>query len=230
MMAYFDLIQKQQCWVLTSSGWFIVLISLIAIVILIAITIYPFLAMNRPLYGDILVVEGWIPDYLLEKAIVEFKTNNYQRLITTGGPLGKGAYLSEYKTYAELTATTLKKLGVSEEVIVSIPTPLVNTDRTYATAIAVKKWLLASNLSIKSLDIYSVGVHARRSRLLFNKALGDKVTVGVIAVESEAYDPQRWWKSSHGTRVIVGETIAYIYARFFFYPSPFEQDFTDYKD
>jgi hypothetical protein len=229
-MAYFDLIQKKQCWVLTSSGWFIVLISIIAIVILIVITIYPFLAMNRPLYGDILVVEGWIPDYALEKAIVEFKTNNYQRLITTGGPLNKGSYLSKYKTHAELTATLLKKLGLSEEVIVSIPTPLVNTDRTYATAIAVKKWLLASNLSIKSLDIYSVGVHARRSRLLFKKALGDKVTVGVIAVESEGYDPQCWWKSSNGVRAVFGETIAYIYARFFFYPSPFEQDLTDYKD
>ena len=188
--------------------------------ILIVMTIYHFLAVNRPLYGDILVVEGWIPDYLLEKVIIEFNKNNYQRLITTGGPLYKGSYLLEYESYAELTAISLKKLGISEDVIVSIPTLLVNTDRTYATAIAVKKWLLKSNLSVKSLDIYSVGVHARRSWLLFKKALGDEIAVGVIAVESEAYDPQRWWKTSNGIRAILGETIAYIYARFFFYPKP----------
>jgi len=36
---------------------------------------------------SVLVIEGWIPDYALKEAVQEFNTHNYQRLITTGGPL-----------------------------------------------------------------------------------------------------------------------------------------------
>ncbi len=218
-MAYFGFIKQKQCWVLTIRSWFIIFIIIAALVILTVIYVHPFLAMNRPVHGDLLVVEGWVPDYVLEQAIVEFNANNYQLLITTGGPLEKGVYLSEYKTYAELAAATLIKLGLSENLVVSVPAKQVNRDRTYASAVALKKWLLKSHLSIKSLDICSVGTHARRSWLLYERALGDTVTVGVIAVESEEYEPQRWWKFSDGVRKVIGEMIAYFYARFVFHPS-----------
>jgi hypothetical protein len=69
-----------------------------------------------------------------------------------------------------------------------------------------------------SVDIVSIGPHARRSRLLYQKALGDKVKVGVIAIEDKRFDPDHWWQSSVGVRSVMGETIAYLYARFFFWP------------
>ena len=64
-----------------------------------------------------------------------------------------------------------------------------------------------------------MGPHARRTRLLFQEAFGSKVAVGVIAVPDDAYDPRHWWRSSEGVRDVVGEAIAYVYARFFFYPA-----------
>jgi hypothetical protein len=41
----------------------------------------------------------------------------------------------------------------------------------------------------------------------------------VIAVSNPDYDPKDWWRYSDGVREVIGETIAYIYARCFFYPS-----------
>ena len=55
--------------------------------------------------------------------------------------------------------------------------------------------------------------------LLYQKALGKNVTVGIIAVSNPDYDPKDWWRYSDGVREVIGESLAYIYARFFFYPS-----------
>jgi hypothetical protein len=67
-------------------------------------------------------------------------------------------------------------------------------------------------------NLISVGPHARRSRLLFEKAFGREVRVGIIALESQDYDPQHWWRSSMGVRVVTDELIAYSYARLLFHP------------
>ena len=219
IVTYLGLVEQKTGWVLTGRGWLIILVTAALLIVLAITFLYSFLTMNRPVSdGEILIVGGWIPDYLLEQVITEFKTHNYQLLITTGGPLSKGSYLSEYGNYADLTAAILKKMGVNEKVLVSVPTPPVKTDRTYAAALAVNKWLLNNDRSVKSLNIFSVGPHARRSWLLGKLAFGETVEVGVIAVASTEYDPNKWWKSSSGVRTVIGETIAYVYAKFFFYP------------
>ncbi len=69
-----------------------------------------------------------------------------------------------------------------------------------------------------SLNLMTMSDHSRRSRLLFRKALGRDYHVGIISIESQDYDPNRWWKSSEGVRTVVGEIIAYGYARFLFWP------------
>ena len=136
-----------------------------------------------------------------------------------GGPLPKGHCLAEYGSYAELAAATLKKLGLDEDKIRAVPVCGVKKDRTYASAMALKKWLLDSGLNVKAINIISHGCHARRTWLLFEKAFDeDKVEVGIITEPNRNYDPKRWWTSSEGVRTVIGQAIAYIYARVFFYP------------
>ena len=72
---------------------------------------------------------------------------------------------------------------------------------------------------MSSFDIVTQGPHARRSRLLYEKAFGGDVEVGVIATEDPKYDPAHWWRSSEGVREVMSEAIAYGYARLFFHPS-----------
>jgi len=43
--------------------------------------------------------------------------------------------------------------------------------------------------------------------------------VCVIAVPVRTFDPEHWWRSSQGFRLVTGELLAYTYARLFFHPS-----------
>ncbi len=209
------LIKRQEMWTLTAQGWAIA-IALIAYLMFFIIThLHSFLAVTSPIKSaEVLIVEGWLPDYAIEEALTEFKRGSYRQIITTGGTLGKGTYLTGYKNFADVSAATFIKLGLESEKVVSVPTPFVVKDRSYASAVEFHRWLSNSNLKIEAINIFSLDVHARRSWFLFKKILTPHIKVGVIAAETQDYDPSKWWGSSQGVREILDETIAYIYARF----------------
>jgi len=207
------LVQLQQKWVLTFQGWLVLLLCIAALLLFCVTHIHPFLALSAPIKADILVVEGWIQDHAIEKAIAEFEQGNYQKLITTGVPLSKGYHLSEYNNFAELTAATLITLGFDQDKLVVVAAPKVKKDRTAASAVALRQWISASNLSIKSINLYTEDAHARRSWLIYKQELAPDIEVGVIAINSIDYDPKHWWRYSAGVRQIISELIAYLYAR-----------------
>ncbi|MEH2054847.1 MAG: YdcF family protein [Nostoc sp.] len=209
------LIKRQEMWTLTTHGWTIA-IALIAYLIFFTIThVHSFLAVTSPIKSaQVLVVEGWLPDYAIEKALTEFKIGSYRQIITTGGTLGKGSYLIGYKDFAEVSAATFIKLGLEAEKVIAVPTPFVIKDRSYASAAEFYRWLSNSNLQIESINLFSLDVHARRSWFLFRKILTPHIKVGVIAATTQDYNPSKWWGSSEGVRTILDEGIAYIYARF----------------
>ncbi len=199
---------------LTVQGWLVTLVCVAAFMLFLLTHIQPFLAPTSPIKADILVVEGWIPDYALKNAIAEFKTGGYQKLVTTGVPVELGYYLIQYKNLAELAAATLIALGFDQDKLVAVPAPEVIRDRTVASAVALRQWIADSDLKVESINLYTFDVHARRSWLIFKQALAPEIKVGVIVVENQKYDPKQWWIYSEGVRRIISETIAYIYARF----------------
>lgn len=207
-----QLIRRQESWVFTAQGWGLAIAFAISLVIFAITHIHPFLTVTSPIKADVLVVEGWIPDYALKQALTEFNNGSYHQIVTTGVPLPTGFYLSEYKNYAELSAATLQALGLEKQKLVAVPAPNVIKDRTKASAIAFRQWLLNSN-ERTTINLFTFDAHARRSWLLFKQILAP-IQVGVIAVESQDYDSSKWWSSSEGVRETISETIAYIYARF----------------
>lgn len=217
-MTHWGLLKRKQTWIITWQGWMLILVLLVASLFVVARQIHPFLATNSPTHGQILIVEGWVPYSTLEQAISLFNDYHYQLIVTTGGPRDEGYCLPEYSTDADLYAALLRQLGVKQSQIVSVPTRPVRTDRTYASAVAVRDWLKQTNRPIDSLDVFSLGVHARRSQWLFQRAIGDNIVVGVIAASSEEYDADNWWNWSSGVRSVVDELVAYLYARFLFTP------------
>ncbi len=212
------LLGRRQCLVPTLRGWLLLALSLAALVILVARTLYPFLAVTDPVPGGVLVVEGWVPDYMLKEALAEYKRDHYAKLFVTGIPLTQGAPLSEYQDYARLGTATLLKFGLTTNDVQAVPTGLTRRDRTYATALSLKSWWREHKMTPTKVNLVTGGPHARRSRLLFEKALGQGVTVGVIAVPANDYDERHWWNSSQGVRIVTGEALAYAYARLLFYP------------
>ncbi len=212
------LLRRRQCLVPTLRGWVLLALSFAALLLFAAREVRPFLAVTDPVPGGVLVVEGWVPDYMLEAAIAEFRRNHYTKLFVTGIPLEQGAPLSEYTNFAYLGAASLVKLGLSTNDVQAVPTGLARRDRTYNSALSLKHWWREHGLAPTRVNLITGGPHARRSRLLFEKALGKGVTVGVIALGDREYDERHWWHYSQGVRVIIGEVLAYAYARLLFYP------------
>jgi uncharacterized SAM-binding protein YcdF (DUF218 family) len=212
------LLRRRQCLVPTLRGWLLLALICAALALGGVLGIAPFLAVTDPAPGGVLVVEGWVPDHMLETAIAEFKRNHYAKLLVTGTPLEQGAPLSEYKNYANLGAATLVKLGLGTNDVQAVPTGFTRRDRTYATALSLKKWLREHDLAPTKVNLITGGPHARRSRLMFEKALGKGFAVGVIAIPARDYDERRWWHSSQGVRITISEALAYTYARLLFYP------------
>jgi len=215
---YWGLLRRRECLVPSWRGWLSLLLVVAVLSTIAVLRIHPFLAVTRPVTGGALVVEGWVTDGVLEEARTEFQRHHYEKLYVTGGPLEWGAPLSEYKTYAQRGAAVLVKLGLSTNDVQAVPAPLVRQDRTYTSAVALKTWLRAHDLKPARLQLVSEGLHARRSWLLFEKAFGKEVTVGVISVPAEGYDPKLWWRSSLGVRGVISEALAYGYARVLFWP------------
>jgi uncharacterized SAM-binding protein YcdF (DUF218 family) len=179
-------------------------------------TLEPFLAVNAPIPGGVMVVEGWASDHAIDAAIAELQRNHYDKVFVTGGPIEHGAPLSEYNTQAEFGAAVLLKKGLSPAQVEAVPSPLVTKDRTFTEALTLKKWLREHGQSCSKFNLITEGPHARRSRLMFQKALGPGAEVGVIPVPPLSYDEKHWWRSSPGVRTVIGEALAYGYARFLF--------------
>lgn len=202
----------------TWRGWLLLGVIFLTLAFAAIWAAYPFLAVTDTKPGGVLVVEGWASDYALEAAVAETKQFSYERVYVTGGPIEQGGPLSNYKTYADLGRATLLALGMSTNLVQPVPGPRVKQDRTYASALAFRKWVDEHGIQLTRVNVLTVGPHARRSRLLFQKSLGD-VPIGVIAVAEPDYDARHWWRSSQGFRIVTSEAIAYLYARFLFRPS-----------
>lgn len=212
------LVRRRSCRLPTWRGWIAAgLVSGCAFFALI-ICLHPFLAITKPVATDVLLVEGWVPDFALRAAMEEFKAGKYRRLLVSGGPLEKGEPLSEFRTYAELGRATLVRFGFPTNDLVAIAGSRVRHDRTYASAHAVRIWLVNEGGSIPRLNVVTLDAHARRTRLLFQKAFEGQAEVGVIAVPDDRFEPSRWWRSSMGFRTVTGEAIGYAYARLLFSP------------
>lgn len=206
---------KKTLTVPTIAGWCAISLVFILCFSGAMITVHPFLAPTRPNGAGGLIIEGWVPDYCFEEAVIRYKKGNYQQILITGGPLESGSYLKEFKTYATLGAATLDRLAIPDSCIVPVPAPHSPVDRTWNSALALKRWLDSSGCMLTTFDLLSQSTHTRRSRLFFRRVLGKRYAVGSIAVKDPDFNHAAWWTSSKEFRQTVDESIAYVYALFF---------------
>lgn len=211
------LLVRRECWTLSWPAKILLLLLLFGGAVVLRGALYPFLAVSKPVRGDFLVVEGWTPGYGLEQVPAIFQQGRYRKILTVGGDRHAPGRLEPIRTYAGYAASCLKALGMSELVIEPVPYDTPPTDRTYHAALAIRRWLREHGSTNASVDVLTVGAHARRSRLMFEKAFGGESRIGVISAEERSFDPQHWWQSSQGFRDVVGETIAYPYAVYFYW-------------
>jgi uncharacterized SAM-binding protein YcdF (DUF218 family) len=218
--ALWGLFDRKERWALSWRGRLILASVLVLTGALLLKGVYPFLATTHRVDADILVVEGWVHQYAIRAAVKEFQNNHYERVFTTGGPVvGIGGYVNDFQTSASVGADLLKNAGVPPEFVQMVPSRVMDRDRTYGSAVALREWFRGHNMTVHSVNVVTENAHARRTRFLFEKALGKNVAVGVIAISNPDYDKGRWWLYSEGVKDVGSEALAYIYARLFFHPS-----------
>jgi uncharacterized SAM-binding protein YcdF (DUF218 family) len=227
---FWGIIRKREAWRLSWRGWLILTFVLFSVSLPALVGIYPFLSVTQRVDASVLVVEGWAHEYAIRAAVKEFRISSYQRVFTTGGPVeGIGGYINDYNTAASVGADLLKKNGLPTELVQMVPSRVMDRDRTYGSAVALRNWFREHNVSVHGINVVTEDLHARRSRLLFQKALGDNIVVGVIAVPNPDYDARRWWRYSEGVKDVISETAAYLYAKLLFYPSDPKRPFRNHQ-
>ncbi len=132
---------------------------------------------------------------------------------------GNGLYRTDQRSEADETAERLHRAGVPEEMLTTVAAPPTDYDRTYATAVAVRDWLAQQPEGLPAaLNVLSESAHARRSRLLYQKAFGDAVLIGVIAAPREDVSADTWWKTPSARAFTFAQIAKYLYARLLFWP------------
>jgi hypothetical protein len=217
------------------SGRLLLAGTFVAVFVFIELTLHDFLAVNRPLGQDILVVEAWLRKEWLAQVPSALKSGHYRYLVVVGPP----AEISDETSSADVAGSELEKFGCDPSIIVKIRVPFQSTvrsfaipfvvppycffflsfqvsRRTYADALAVSEWLKSSRIPTQGVDVFTVSVHARKSWNFFQHAIGDKCPVGVIAVPETLYNPRYWLFSREGIWLVPYNLIGYLYAKSIF--------------
>jgi len=208
------LFRRRQVWLPTWPG-VLLLVVVVAAASLIALRhLASYLAPHDPATtrdgrgASTLIVEGWLEEDGLDAAIAAIGRGRYQRVIASGGPIDGWREDQRWPTYAERAADYLRRHGVTSIPVVAVAAPESAQDRTFLSAIVVREWLRRQGGAIDAVDLFSGGVHARRSRLVFQMAFGPEVDVGVFAAAPRRYALERWWTTSEGVKAVLGEAIS----------------------
>jgi hypothetical protein len=177
--------------------------------VLYAVKIHDFLALNQPVHGDILVIEGWFPDVsaMLDAADAA-RNGNYQRIVCVAAEMSE----STRAPSAQRAAERLLAMGIDAARVHVIVVKHAERDRTFRCAIAVRRWLECDYPAVRSIDVFTVGIHSRKSYVLYERAMPRGFKVGVIAGTESGYPVSHWWFSVHGVYLIFRNTIGYLYA------------------
>jgi uncharacterized SAM-binding protein YcdF (DUF218 family) len=216
---------RKERWGLSWRGRLLALGLFAVVGGILVLGIYPFLAVTKRVPAHILVMEGWVHGYCVQTAIDEFHAGNYPCIYTTGGPVsGQGGYINDFMTSASVGAGLLREAGLPANQVQMVPSRVSDRDRTYNAAVALCQWFEQHHQQVEAINVVTEGPHARRTWLLYKKAFGDDVQIGIIAASNPDFDPKRWWRYSEGVREVVDEAVAYTYARLLFRKPPAESN------
>jgi hypothetical protein len=197
-------------WVPTLPGW-----CLLAVALGIPGVIWFFygeswFSVTERISPDVLVVEGWIGRRGVTAAKSEFEQGGYSYVVTAGG-LTNNRWGPQQWNYANEATELLVRLGIPAEKIITAPALDRDSQRTFRSALAVRESLDQRGLQPSGITVFTLGAHARRSRLVFAKVFPSRTAVGVVSWTPADYPPGAWWKSSERSLEFLKETVGWFY-------------------
>jgi hypothetical protein len=122
-------------------------------------------------------------------------------------PGGEERIKNNYNSNAELARNRLISMGINSSQIIAIPGETVIVNRTLTSALAFRDWLKQTNKDIRGINIISMGAHARRTWMIYNRILQEKYAIGIISLPDYTYTQSRIYRIIKNIR----ETLGIIY-------------------
>ena len=193
----------------TLLGWLLIVLMLSLVVLGLLRNMALFLTVNEPVRADYLVIEGWMDKVELEQAHAYFDANKFNKAILVGGPISNDFHGTD-SNYAQRAADYLHQQGLSREKAAIVKSPYSAQARTFLNAVKVREWFKQQGITVTRLDVFSSGVHTRRSRDLYRQAFGEDVAIGIIAARPIDFDPEHWWRTSGSGKGVAVEFAAWL--------------------
>jgi DUF218 domain len=170
-----------------------------------------YFSLTRRLPADVLVVEGWLGYYGYDgilAAAKEFEQGDYKYIVATGGlrekQMGAGP-----RNYAEMAKQALLRFGIPQDRVLAAPTEGVEHERTYKSAVAAWNALRDKRIRPTALNVFTLGPHARRSQLVYEKVFWPDTQVGAVAWAPASYETEPWWRDKTRIKCLLKETVGY---------------------
>jgi hypothetical protein len=90
--------------------------------------------------------------------------------------------INNFNSNAELARNKLLSMGLDSTHIIATSGDRVKINRTLTSALAFRDWLKTTKIAVKGINIISVGTHARRTWMTYNKILNEKYEIGIISI------------------------------------------------
>lgn len=164
-----------------------------------------FLALDAPVAPEVLVVEGWIGNTGVRAAAAEFHRGGYRWIVATGG-LTDGRWDEQRWSYAEMARRDLLASGVPANAILFAAPDESTARRTLGCALATHAALARLPFRPKHVTIFTLGAHARRSRIVYAGALPE-YEVGCLAWRPTPAFAGPWWRSSDRAEDLLKESV-----------------------
>jgi hypothetical protein len=201
----------------TLLGWLLILAALVLVVGMLFRNMAVFLTVNEPVGADYLVIEAWMDKEELDQGLEYFEDNDFKKILLVGGPISNDFYGTEI-SYPERAADYLQTQDLAQDMIAIVNSPYSAQNRTFLNAVMAREWFKQEGISLSRLDVFSSGVHTRRSRDLYQQAFGDQVAIGIVAAQPLNFDPAHWWSANGTGKGVAVEFASWVLTKCCFHP------------
>jgi len=130
-----------------------------------------------------------------------FRAHWAPRVVASGRPL------RPYISVPDLMRRDLEQRGVPDSAIVSYPRPVANTREE---AEGLRK--LAIERGWRHVLIVTSTYHTRRTHFIFARVWPKEYEFRVISAHDSEYDPDSWWRTREGLKLVFHETVGIVVA------------------
>jgi uncharacterized SAM-binding protein YcdF (DUF218 family) len=121
--------------------------------------------------------------------------------------VASGRPIRPYLSVPDLMRRDLEQRGVPESAILSYPRPVANTREE---AEALRK--LAMERGWRHVLVVTSNYHTRRTRFIFYRVWPQGFEFRTVGAHDSDFDPDSWWRSREGVKLILHETLGIVVA------------------